>query len=73
MTGIGYDASNNTIYLHDTWDHNTHSMTWGGSYSGMDHFGMTVIHLKPQATPVQTMPQPYVIPLPDNKAVSIML
>lgn len=73
MTGVGYDASNNTIYLHDTWDYNTHSMTWGGSYSGMDQYGVTVIHLKPQTSPTQTIPQPYVIPLPNNKAVSIVL
>jgi len=74
MTGVGYDASNNTIYLHDTWDYNTHSMTWGGSYSGMDQYGVTVIHLKPQPdTSSSSDFQPYVIPLPDNKAVVISL
>ena len=48
MAGIGYNddnASNPIVYLHDTWDYNTHEMTWGGSYSGMDHYAVTVIHL----------------------------
>lgn len=45
MVGVGYDAANNTVYLHDTWDNMVHSMTWGGSYSGMEQYGVTVIHL----------------------------
>jgi len=32
VVGIGY-ADPSTVYLNDTWDHNTHSMTWGGTYS----------------------------------------
>ncbi len=45
MVGVGYDDTTSTVYLHDTWDYATHSMVWGGKYSGMDHFGVTVIHL----------------------------
>ncbi|MGM0427937.1 MAG: C39 family peptidase [Thermodesulfobacteriota bacterium] len=30
MLGYGYDDSGSTIYIHDTWDYNDHSMTWGG-------------------------------------------
>ena len=45
MTGVGYDTSDNTIYIHDTWDHSTHSMTWGASYAGMQHYGVSVIRL----------------------------
>jgi len=45
MVGIGYDAATNSIYIHDTWDNNVHSMTWGGSYVGMDLRAVTVIHL----------------------------
>ncbi len=45
MAGVGYDITNNTVLLHDTWDYNIHSMTWGGSYSGMTHQNVTVIHL----------------------------
>jgi len=47
MVGMGYDDSgtNQTVYLHDTWDNNMHTMAWGGSYAGRDHQGMTVIRL----------------------------
>lgn len=45
MIGYGYDADSQTIYLNDTWDYNSHSMTWGGSYAGRTHWGVTVIHL----------------------------
>ncbi len=33
VVGVGY-ADPSTVYLNDTWDYLTHSMTWGGSYSG---------------------------------------
>jgi hypothetical protein len=45
MVGVGYDDATNLVYLHDTWDYNTHSMTWGGSYSGMTHWGVTIVQL----------------------------
>jgi len=45
MLGYGYDDIGSTIYIHDTWDYNDHSMTWGGSYSGMDHVGVSVLSL----------------------------
>ena len=45
IVGVGYDDSNNEIYLHDTWDYDTHSMTWGGSYAGMDQKSVSVLHL----------------------------
>lgn len=50
MLGMGYDDATQTIYIHDTWDHSEHQMTWGGSYSGMNHYGVTVIELQ-SATP----------------------
>ena len=42
MVGLGYDDTGSTVYLHDTWDYATHSMTWGGTYSGMQQWGVTV-------------------------------
>jgi len=51
MVGVGYDAPTQTVYLHDTWDNVVHSMTWGGSYSGMGMIAVTVIHLAPQGNP----------------------
>jgi hypothetical protein len=35
IVGVGYNDSGNTVYIHDTWDYSNHTMTWGGSYSGM--------------------------------------
>ncbi len=49
MLGVGYDTAGNTVYLHDTWDHATHSMTWGGSYSGMQQYGVGVLQLEEAA------------------------
>lgn len=46
MVGFGYDSSNQTIYIKNTWDYSTHTMTWGGSYEGMQHYSVTVLHLQ---------------------------
>ncbi len=43
MVGVGYDDASNTLYIHDTWDYNTYTMTWGGTYGGMTHYGITVV------------------------------
>jgi len=45
MLGFGYDDSGSTVYIHDTWDYSNHTMTWGGYYSGMVHYGVTVCRL----------------------------
>ena len=45
MYGYGYDDSNSTVYVHDTWSLGEHSLTWGGSYSGLGHYGVTVLEL----------------------------
>ncbi len=45
MLGVGYDAALNKVYLHDTWDHLSHEMPWGGDYFGMPQWGVTVIQL----------------------------
>jgi transcriptional regulator CtsR len=47
MLGYGYDTSTNTIYVHDTWDYYSHTMTWGGTYYGMQHRAVTVVRLNP--------------------------
>jgi hypothetical protein len=46
MLGYGYDNSSTTIYIHDTWDYSNHSMTWGGSYSGMQHYAVSVFEIE---------------------------
>lgn len=47
MVGVGYDDAGGvqTVYIHDTWDYETHQMTWGGSYSGMQHYAVTVVRI----------------------------
>ena len=47
MVGVGYDNSvTNLMYIHDTWDYNTYTMVWGGSYAGMKHYGVTIVQLE---------------------------
>lgn len=43
MLGYGYDASTDTVYLHDTWTPGPHTMTWGGSYDGLAMWGVVVM------------------------------
>jgi hypothetical protein len=47
MLGYGYDntAGAQTIILHDTWSEGEHTMTWGGSYSGLAQWGVVGVHL----------------------------
>ncbi len=45
IVGVGYDSSTNTVYIHDTWDYATHTMTWGGSYSDMDLLSVSIVNL----------------------------
>jgi len=44
MLGVGYSGTNQVI-VHNTWDYSDHTMTWGGYYSGMQHYGVGVLHL----------------------------
>lgn len=50
IVGVGYDTSSNTVYIHDTWDNDNHTMTWGGSYSGMQLLSVSVVNLEASAT-----------------------
>jgi hypothetical protein len=52
MLGYGYDAATNLVLLYDTWALGGGTMTWGGSYSGMDHWGVTCF------TPTGAVPLP---------------
>ncbi len=45
MLGYGYDTEGNIIYVHDTWSPGDHTMTWGGTYGGMEFIGVTCVHL----------------------------
>jgi len=46
MLGYGYNTSGETIYIHDTWDCQDHTMVWGGTYSGLQHWGVTYLHIE---------------------------
>ena len=46
MVGYGYNDSGSIIYIHDTWDNSNHQMPWGGTYSDMQHYGVTVLRLR---------------------------
>ena len=52
MLGYGYNTAGSLIYIHDTWNYSNNTMTWGGSYGGYPHIGVTVISLaaSPQGT-----------------------
>lgn len=54
ILGYGYNTAGNLIYIHDTWDHNDHQMTWGGKYAGRTHFGVTVLRLAAASTATPT-------------------
>ncbi|MGW8255866.1 MAG: PEP-CTERM sorting domain-containing protein [Thermoguttaceae bacterium] len=54
MYGYGYDAANSLVYVYDTWNPNGQNpgvMTWGGTYAGMDHWGVEVLELAPVPEP----------------------
>ncbi len=55
MVGIGYDSATNKVYLNDTWDNLTHSMTWGGSYSGMTMEAVSIVNLSLDDVDVRTL------------------
>jgi hypothetical protein len=63
MYGYGYDSATTTVILHDTWTLGLHSMTWGGSYSGMQQWGVVAL------TPV---PEPATICLLGLGALSLI-
>lgn len=50
MLGYGYNTAGSIVYIHDTWDHSGHQMTWGGAYDGLQHYGVTVIQLTPESS-----------------------
>ena len=49
MLGVGYNENTSKVYLHDTWDFDVHEMTWGGTYGGQWHWGVSVFEMA--ATP----------------------
>jgi len=56
MVGVGYDDATQTIYINDTWNYTTHSMPWGGSYSGMEMWSVSIVNLAPVTTASKAQP-----------------
>ena len=50
VVGVGYDDATYQIYIHDTWDYATHTMSWGGSYAGMKLISVSIVNLTSSAT-----------------------
>lgn len=48
MLGMGYVTGTSTIDVYDTWSAGPHTMTWGGSYGGMNQYGVTVVQQIPE-------------------------
>jgi hypothetical protein len=65
MVGVGYDDATQTIYINDTWNYATHSMAWGGSYSGMTMYGVSIVNLA--AAPPSRPGQPWELLLLDEE------
>jgi hypothetical protein len=51
IVGVGYDSSSTTVYIHDTWDYETHSMIWGGSYAGMSLLSVSIVDIATNQPP----------------------
>ncbi len=56
IVGVGYAETGQTIYIHDTWDYNIHSMPWGGSYAGMQMYAVSIVNLA-SAPPIPRLPR----------------
>ncbi len=54
IVGVGYDDATNKVYIHDTWDYSNHTMTWGGSYSGMVLQSVSIVNLAASSPTVPT-------------------
>jgi len=71
MLGYGYNTSGQTVYIQDTWDRSPHSMPWGGTYQGFEHYGVAVIQLATAAP--NNPPNTPSNPSPGNHATGVSI
>ncbi len=45
VVGVGYDDSGSKVSIHDTWDFNTSTLTWGGSYEDLVMQSVSIVNL----------------------------
>lgn len=55
VLGVGYDNASQTAYVHNTWDYGVSSLSWGGIYADMQHYGVSVMELVPLSVPLLTI------------------
>ena len=51
IVGIGYDDTDDTVYIHNTWDTGAHTMLWGGSYAGMAMQSVSIVNFRDDNPP----------------------
>jgi hypothetical protein len=67
VVGVGYDDSSNLVYINDTWDYDNHTMTWGGSYSGMVLQSVSIVNIQGTVIPAPILTaEPAVTPGTEN-------
>lgn len=54
MVGVGYNAAEKKVYLHNTWTNSVEFMTWGEDYEGMNFVAVTIIHLSGRELPASS-------------------
>ncbi len=72
---VGYGYNGSTIYIRDTWDSDpshTYTMTWGGSYQGMDLLSVSVVHLT-NPVPTEVLYMPLLMKMPNRNPTNIGL
>ncbi len=58
MLGYGYNEETSQVILYDTWNYDSHTMTWGGTYAGLQHRAVTVLELNPAPEIEANVPEP---------------
>jgi hypothetical protein len=46
MLGYGYNSDDDLIYVHDTWSSGGGTMTWDGTYDGIQMLGVTALEME---------------------------
>jgi hypothetical protein len=46
MLGYGYNSDDDLIYVHDTWSSGGGTMTWDGTYHGIQMIGVTAVEME---------------------------
>ena len=72
MFGYGYNPQTQGVYLHDTWGLGQDYMLWGGSYSGMTMWGVTVFIPEGGSSPTIPEPLTLLLLIPGLAAMAVL-